>query len=108
MYFAGLPADVVTNLTPHSATKSTMDSSCKNKIGKFTPKGFLVSSDIFFISVLQISTSPEEVSITPNPPALETEDASLLLAIHPIGACIIGYFDPKCLVTLFIFISYLN
>jgi hypothetical protein len=77
-------------------------------MGKFTPKGFLVSSDIFFISVLQISTSPEEVSITPNPPALETEDASLLLAIHPIGACIIGYFDPKCLVTLFIFISYLN
>ena len=86
MYLAGLPAEVVTNLTPHSATKSTIDSSCKNKIGKFTPKGFSVRSDIFLISSLQISTSPEEVSITPKPPALDTDDASLLLAIQPIGA----------------------
>ena len=86
IYFAGLPADVVTNLTPHSATKSTIESSCKKRIGRFTPKGFLVNEAIFLISSLQASTSPEEVSITPRPPALDTAEANWLLAIQPIGA----------------------
>ena len=86
MYFPGSPADVVTKLTPCSTIKSTIVESLKNSKGKFTPKGLSVNSAIFLISSLQASTSPDEVSIIPNPPAFETAEASLLLAIHPIGA----------------------
>ena len=78
-----------------------MLSSARNKIGKLTPKGLFVRAAIFFISPLHCSTSPEEVSIIPKPPALETAEASWLLAIHPIGAWIMGYLQPNNLVILF-------
>ena len=75
-YFVGSPADVVTNLTPCSTQYLTIESSFKNKRGRFTPNGLSVSDDIFAISDLQISTSPDEVSIIPKPPAFDTADAS--------------------------------
>ena len=53
-----------------------MLSSFKNKSGRLTPKGLSVIVAIALISALQFSTSPEEVSITPKPPAFETADAS--------------------------------
>ena len=86
MYLAGSPAEVVTNLIPAFKTTSIMDSSFKKRSGKFTPKGLSVKSAIAMISFLQFSTSPEEVSTMPKPPAFETAEASLLLAIHPMGA----------------------
>ena len=38
----------------------------------------------------------------PRPPALETAEASCVLAIQPIGACKIGYLAPVCAKTLFV------
>ncbi len=72
----GSPADVVTNLMPCSKTNSIMLSSLRNIKGKLTPKGLSVSLAIARISALQFSVSPDEVSITPNPPAFETAEAS--------------------------------
>ena len=95
---------MVTNLTPDDTQNLTIESSLRNSKGKFTPNGLSVSFDITFISFLQLSISPDEVSIIPNPPASHTADASLLLAIHPIGACIIGYFEPVCFITLLLII----
>ena len=40
----------------------------------------------------------------PRPPALETAEASCVLAIQPIGACKIGYLAPVCAKTLFVFV----
>ena len=76
IYFAGSPAEVVTNLIPCSTIKLTILSSLRNNKGKFIPKGLSVSSAIFLISSLQFSTSPEEVSIIPKPPAFDTAEAS--------------------------------
>ena len=53
------------------------------------------------------SVSPDEVSIIPNPPALETAEASRLLAIQPIGAWIIGYLTPESFKNLFIWLFYI-
>ena len=47
MNFVGSPADVVTNVTPFSATKSTMLGSRTNSCAMFTPNGLSVSSRIF-------------------------------------------------------------
>src|SRR5690606_34308239 len=94
MNFAGLPADVVTNFTPASQTKRSMASSFRKQIGRLTPKGASVSSRILRISALQASVSPDEVSMMPRPPALQTAEASCDLAIQPIGAWTIGYFAP--------------
>ena len=76
MYFPGSPAEVVTNLMPCSRTNSIMLSSLRNIKGRFTPKGLSVSSAIARISALQFSVSPDDVSIIPNPPALETAAAN--------------------------------
>src|SRR6478735_2909862 len=46
----GSPADVVTNETPFSATKSTIDPSRTNIWATFTPNGLSVRSRIFTIS----------------------------------------------------------
>ena len=56
----------------------------------FTPKGRSVRSRILRISSRTASSSPEEVSITPRPPAFDTADASCARAMYPIGACTIG------------------
>ena len=55
-----------------------------------TPNGFLVSSRILRISPRTASSSPEEVSMIPMPPAFDTAEANWLRAIHPIGACTMG------------------
>jgi len=79
--FAGEPAEVVTNFTPDFATRSTIRGSRMNSSGRFTPNGLSVSSFIFAISARQTSTSPLDVSMMPNPPALETAEASGLRAM---------------------------
>jgi len=56
----------------------------------FTPKGLSVSVRILRISPRIASRSPDEVSMMPMPPALETAAASCARAIQPIGACTIG------------------
>ena len=56
----------------------------------FTPKGLSVRSRIFSISPRTASSSPDDVSMMPRPPALETADASWARAIQPMGACTIG------------------
>ena len=60
-----------------------------------TPKGLSVSSPIFLISSRMASSSPEEVSITPRPPALETAEARAERAIQPMGACTTGIVIPS-------------
>ena len=61
----------------------------------FTPKGRLVSSRMAPTSRTKASSSPEEVSMIPRPPADETADASLDRAIQPIGACTTGMSTPS-------------
>ena len=56
----------------------------------FTPHGLSVRSRILAISARTASSSPEDVSMMPNPPASDTAEASCARAIHPIGACTIG------------------
>jgi hypothetical protein len=60
-------------------------SSCKNKIGRFTPKGLSVRSLIALISFLQFSVSPDDVSIIPKPPAFETAGPYRLIVKQVIG-----------------------
>ena len=65
----------------------------------FTPKGLSVRSRIFTISARTASSSPDDVSMMPRPPALETAEASCARAIHPIGAWTIGCSMPRRSVT---------
>ena len=98
-YLAGSPAEVVTNLTPCSTTKSTMPGSRTNACAMLTPKGLSVRSRILRISSRISSRRPEEVSMMPIAPALETAEASWARAIHPIGACTMGTSTPRRSVT---------
>ena len=86
----GLPAEVVTKRTPSSTTKRTMSGSRTKACAMLTPKGRSVSSRILRISPRITSSSPEEVSMIPSPPALETAEASGARAIHPMGAWTMG------------------
>jgi hypothetical protein len=90
VYLRGSPAEVVTNFTPCSTTKSTIVGSRTKSWAMLTPKGRSVRSRILRISSRIASSSPEEVSMMPRPPALETADASGARAIQPIGACTMG------------------
>ena len=90
VYFVGSPADVVTNFTPCSTTKSTMPGSRTKSCAMLTPNGLSVSSRILRISSRTASSSPDDVSMMPSPPAFETAEASCARAIQPIGACTIG------------------
>ena len=93
MNFAGLPAEVVTKRIRKSAnesqTKRSIASSFRNRIGRLTPNGRPLAT-IWVISLWQLAVSPDEVSMTPNPPARDTAEASALRAIQPIGAWTIG------------------
>lgn len=60
-----------------------------------TPKGRAVSPLIFWISSRTAGRSPDEVSMIPMPPALETADARADRAIHPMGAWMMGYWMPS-------------
>jgi len=66
--------------------KLTMPASRTNASATFTPKGFVVSTRIFSISPFTASSSPEDVSIMPMPPAFDTAEASCDRAIQPMGA----------------------
>ena len=90
VYFVGSPAEVVTNLTPWSTTNCTIEGSRTNNWAMFTPNGLSVSSRILMISLRTVSSSPDEVSMMPSPPAFETAEANCARAIHPIGACTMG------------------
>ena len=90
VYRAGSPADVVTNLTPCAATNSTIWGSVTSIWAMLTPQGLSVRSRIAFISTRTSSRRPEDVSMIPNPPALETADASCARAMNPMGACSTG------------------
>ena len=76
-----------------------MSGSRTNACAMFTPNGLLVSERIFFTSSRIASSSPEEVSMMPSPPALETAEASCDRAIQPIGACTTGISTPSSRVT---------
>jgi len=90
VYWRGSPAEVVTKRTPCATTKSTIAGSRTNICAMLTPNGWSVRSRILRISSRTLSSSPDDVSMMPSPPALETADASWARAIHPIGACTIG------------------
>ena len=95
----GSPAEVETKLTPCSTTKSTMSGSRTKASATLTPKGLSVSWRIKAISLRIASSSPDEVSMMPIAPALDTADASCERAIQPMGACIMGVSTPSILVT---------
>jgi hypothetical protein len=61
----------------------------------FTPNGLSVSWRIFLTSSRTAGRSPEEVSMIPRPPALDTAEASWARAIQPMGAWTIGYWTPS-------------
>ncbi len=90
VYWRGSPADVVTKRTPCATTNSTIDGSRTKSCAMFTPNGWSVRSRILRISSRTASSSPEDVSMMPRPPAFETAEASCARAIHPIGACTMG------------------
>ena len=90
VYRAGSPAEVVTNRTPWSATKSTMPGSATNIWAMLTPHGLSVRSRIAAISSRTSSRRPEDVSMIPKPPAFETAEANCARAMNPIGACSTG------------------
>ncbi len=79
--FVGSPADVVTNVTPFSATKSTMPGSRTKSCAMLTPNGLSVRSRILAISSRTSSSRPDDVSMMPRPPAFETADASCARAM---------------------------
>ena len=60
-----------------------------------TPNGFDVSRFILMISSRTASSSPDDVSMMPSPPAFDTADANCARAIQPIGACTMGYSTPS-------------
>ena len=64
-----------------------------------TPKGRSVRSFILAISSRTASSSPDDVSMIPMAPALETAEARAERAIHPIGACTMGMSTPSSSVT---------
>ncbi len=82
-------------MTPWSITNDTIAGSRTNACAMFTPNGLSVSVRIFLISSRIASSSPDDVSMMPSPPAFDTADASWARAIQPIGACTIGYFDAE-------------
>ena len=90
VYLVGSPAEVVTNWTPCSTTNSTIAGSRTKAWAMFTPKGRSVSSRIAMISRRMLSSSPDDVSMMPRPPARLTAEASWERAIHPIGAWTMG------------------
>src|SRR5437763_4817912 len=65
----------------------------------FTPNGRSVRSCIFLISSRTASSSPDDVSMMPRPPAFDTAEASWLRAIQPMGAWTIGTSTPRSSVT---------
>jgi hypothetical protein len=100
VYFVGLPAEVVTNFTPWEMTNSTMTVGSATKAwAMFTPKGLSVRSFILAISSRMTPSSPDEVSMMPMAPALETAEAKLERAIHPMGAWTMGISTPRRAVT---------
>ncbi len=104
---AGLPAEVVTNFTPDAQTNLSIASSLRNRIGKFTPNG-KPSAAIFLISAWQLTVSPDEVSITPRPPARDTALASCVRAIQPMGACTMGNLAPVWAKTRLVRLAWLS
>jgi len=76
VYCSGLPAEVVTNRTPLSCTKSTIESSRIHSCAMFTPNGLSVRSRIFWISSFTSSSRPDDVSMIPSAPAFDTAEAS--------------------------------
>ena len=85
IYFPGLPAPVVTTLTPSSHTILAISSACTSISIIFTPKGLSVSFLAFLISSLTQSVGAVPV-IIPRPPASLTaaaKDASAIQAIPP-------------------------
>ena len=71
----GSPAEVVTNRTSLSTTKSTIDGSRTRFWAMFTPNGLSVRVRIRRISSRMASSSPDDVSMIPMPPAFDTADA---------------------------------
>ena len=90
MNLAGLPAEVVTNLTPESQTKRSIASSLQESDRQVDAERQAAGALICAISRLAVSVSPDEVSMMPRPPARDTAEASCVRAIQPIGACTMG------------------
>src|SRR5947207_579094 len=80
-------------------TNVTIAGSRTKACAMLTPNGLSVRSRILRISSLMTSSSPDDVSMMPRAPALDTADASCDRAIHPIGACTIGISTPSISVT---------
>ena len=95
VYFIGSPAEVVTNFTPWSITKRMMSGSRTKACATFTPNGLSVSWRILRISSRTASSSPDEVSMIPMPPAFDTAEESCARAIQPIAAWMIGFSIPS-------------
>ena len=95
VYRSGLPAEVVTKVTPCPATNSMMSGSATNIWAMLTPQGWPVRSRMAAISRRTSSSRPEDVSTMPKAPAFETAEASWARAMNPMGACSNGVVDTE-------------
>ena len=107
MNCAGLPAPVVTILTPSSTIISAICGASGFISIRFTPNGLSVKVLHFLIFSLSISVFIPPAPISPNPPALLTAAANSPVAIFAIPPCINGYLIPSILSSLILF-SYSN
>ncbi len=95
MYFPGLPAPVVTTLTPCSAQMRATSSANGLISMTLTPNGLSVRD--FASRIIPSTTSPgaADAPIRPRPPALETAAASFASATHAIPPWKSGYWMPS-------------
>src|SRR5260370_39354927 len=83
MNFAGLPADVVTNLTPELQTNFSIASSRRNRIGRVTPNGRLPGL-ILLITSWNAQGSPDTGYIIDSPPVRHNAETCLVRSMpHP-------------------------
>ena len=93
--FRGSPAEVVTNFTPWSTMNFDDAGIAHEGVGDVHPERLVGQLAHLGDLLLDASSSPDEVSMMPMPPAFETAEASWARAIQPIGAWTIGILDAE-------------
>jgi hypothetical protein len=89
VYLVGSPAEVVTNARP-GRRRSRRSRVAHEGLGDVHAERLVGEVAHLADLVAHASSSPDDVSMMPSPPAFDTADASWARAIQPIGACTIG------------------
>ena len=94
-YLPGLPAPVVTTLTPSSTTTLASSSMWGFISIRLTPKGLSVAALAMRISLRRVSASMPPEPIRPSAPALETAAANAPVAMLAMPPWMIGNSVPR-------------